>query len=1479
MAKDKDLIRQVQAALNTRGAKLKVDGVNGKNTRAAIESYEREAGLTPTGKASSDLLMALMPPTPRLRQEPDVLGTGRNMARDPEFPPNPAPRPPMVSETPADVSMPAMAATTGSVDRSGGPVTPDAQRRARVNQMVPGAFPEPSPTAASEPGTPEYSEAFMAARKTFMDAGGRFSDFPMPGEWRPGWKPPEERAKDVLRTGLANIAAKVEGSSDAPAETGPDGTYNDFFERRWTAIEGDKALDDLTRPMFDAAAAGNPVAAANGDKLGDTWRTVKMLGPQAAQLADKGATEKPIGLPGGREYPDVGTMAKDVMGAAGGILQELYGIKPAQGSQLPTDSDRPPTQDELLRYLTGQPVAPPAKQGPLDAAYSVIGEGAKAVAANTVDAVAQAIPGTYAAVKAALDGIDQVSIAAAGAAGEATGIQFLKDYAKGSLGIPEVNDAFGEPETPAGAMSRGVVQFLVGFAAGGRALQGLGWAAGGGKIAQGSRMLVQGAIADGVFFDGQAGKLGDLLVQFPALQNPVTEFLSTDPDDSEAEGRFKNALNGVVATPMIPAFVATVRAVRAGGRAVGALGAAERAGLDLTGRAAPRSLLGDASEGAPVTAPAAVDPATGKIATAAAEVEAKGFTPIGGTAGGPQVFVNFAAIKTPDDIQKVANDMVAAFESSTGEARRGVVSWDATRKAAGELDAFDTLMARRTGEAPSAAQVYAWKSLYLGALTKLQQVAREAQTAPLDQAPAALMQMREMQSLVLAIQKDFYGARAEAGRALNAFRIPADQALQAKQVEGLLNQYGGIDANLDLARKIAGINDTTALADFIEKSTFTKTKEAWQQWFYFAVLSSPKTHIRNFVGNNVMLGLNMAETGFAAQLSRLMGDDAVRAGEAAAQWFGIKAAFGDALTAAARTWRTGESMGGYGLNKVDAPRTNAISSDAWNLSQTSVFGRAVDALGAVTSVPGRALQTSDEFFKTVGASATGYQAAFKQAQREIAQGKLTPDGLVDRITELVSDFPNRLDDAAKADVAAQAAYLTFTTPPKPGGFTSTLLRLREVGNQPDASIGAQVAGMAARTIIPFVNTPSNILLATFERTPLAPITARYKEAMAAGGAAAYQANARMAFGTMTMATFVDLSMNGQVTDGGPKNRAEYATLYATGWRPYSVKIGDKYISYQGIEPLSTVLGWGAAIGEMLANTDQADPTANENIEAAIAATTFALFDLGMSKSYMQSTSDFIETINSGSEGAAGAFFRKWGGGQMVPNVARDVKNIVDPAQRYTTGVIEDAMSRMPGLSDDLPPRRDAFGFVKSYQSGFGNVYDAISPFYASQVKDMPVATSMLKDGWGLGMPQQAFTIDGQRVDISGQPVIYSRYLELRGQVKPSQLMDKVNLNYFAADRYTSGEAAQNWSDRLRDRYGDRTMVDALNGIVGESPPYDLVDLATRYHSFTDADERARFIRNIIGDYQDAAKAALFSEYPELPARAARQKEAGQELVP
>ncbi len=85
-------------------------------------------------------------------------------------------------------------------------------------------------------------------------------------------------------------------------------------------------------------------------------------------------------------------------------------------------------------------------------------------------------------------------------------------------------------------------------------------AKGAGAMAQN---VTASGVAGGLGFSGQQERLSDLVQEFPAIANPVTDFLASDVDDSFAVGRLKNALEfaGLDVAVMLP-FVRTLRQTR-----------------------------------------------------------------------------------------------------------------------------------------------------------------------------------------------------------------------------------------------------------------------------------------------------------------------------------------------------------------------------------------------------------------------------------------------------------------------------------------------------------------------------------------------------------------------------------------------------------------------------------------------------------------------------------------------------------------------------------------------------------------------------------------------------------------------------------------------------------------------------------------------------------------------------------------------------
>ena len=110
----------------------------------------------------------------------------------------------------------------------------------------------------------------------------------------------------------------------------------------------------------------------------------------------------------------------------------------------------------------------------------------------------------------------------------------------------------GESQTWQGQITEGVTQFLVGFIPMFGALSAASKAGALGKAGQVLsksnflRGMVAGAGADFTVFSANEHRLSNLIKQHTELRSPILDYLESDGDEGELEGRFKNALEGAI---------------------------------------------------------------------------------------------------------------------------------------------------------------------------------------------------------------------------------------------------------------------------------------------------------------------------------------------------------------------------------------------------------------------------------------------------------------------------------------------------------------------------------------------------------------------------------------------------------------------------------------------------------------------------------------------------------------------------------------------------------------------------------------------------------------------------------------------------------------------------------------------------------------------------------------------------------------------
>ena len=127
----------------------------------------------------------------------------------------------------------------------------------------------------------------------------------------------------------------------------------------------------------------------------------------------------------------------------------------------------------------------------------------------------------------------------------------------GTVGGDEVTEesflTTDEARSTTGGLVRGVSQFVTGFLPAVKGVKALGVTSKVGQAALG------GAATDAFAFDPHEDRLSNLIQENESLANPVTEFLAAEPGDSDAEGRFKNALEGLGLGLALDGFVKSVK--------------------------------------------------------------------------------------------------------------------------------------------------------------------------------------------------------------------------------------------------------------------------------------------------------------------------------------------------------------------------------------------------------------------------------------------------------------------------------------------------------------------------------------------------------------------------------------------------------------------------------------------------------------------------------------------------------------------------------------------------------------------------------------------------------------------------------------------------------------------------------------------------------------------------------------------------------
>ena len=630
-------------------------------------------------------------------------------------------------------------------------------------------------------------------------------------------------------------------------------------------------------------------------------------------------------------------------------------------------------------------------------------------------------------------------------------------------------------------------------------------------------------------------------------------------------------------------------------------------------------------------------------------------------------------LNTTDDI-KALIDNVAEESGGFQKARRGTVSNAQTAEEAKDYGLED-LLRRKPAESWNAAQLSAGREILLELSDRITKAARIVDAGKAS--PEDMLAFRRLIANHAAVQETLQGAVAEAGRALQIMRTVSASGgrLRTKQILETLDSLGGPGATQTLAQAVLDAGgDAAKIAKLTKKGWAEKTADVFNEIRINGMLSGPKTHAVNTASNALAALLQVPERSVASLIGKTHVGPKVQVGEDLQMLYGMLSGWEDTFRLVSKVWRTGEPTDA--VSKLENRSRAAITSSNFGLDETSMAGKAADLIGEIIRLPGRAMMTTDELFK---ARAYRSEVAAQAARRASEEG-LEGAAYQKRVAELKADPPD--DIKLAGDKASK--YLTFQDSLGGPGLLNALGRGgMQISEHPLGKI-----------VLPFIRTPINVAQFTLERTPMAPLTARFREAIAKGGPEGDLALARFSLGSVAAALVAARAETGQITGGGPSDPRLRRAMEESGWRPYSILVDGTYVSYNRLDPLGAAMGATADAVDVLKYADD-----EETAGAVTSAVVTGFANSMASKTYVQGLSDLLEVMGDPDNekrissyaarqaqtfmpyGSLINFFEQASNSQMSDPQAGDPLTL-------TLNMLK---SRIPGLSADVPPKLDIWG--------------------------------------------------------------------------------------------------------------------------------------------------------------------------------------------
>lgn len=891
--------------------------------------------------------------------------------------------------------------------------------------------------------------------------------------------------------------------------------------------------------------------------------------------------------------------------------------------------------------------------------------------------------------------------------------------------------------------------------------------------------LAAGAVVDASVFDPADPRFSDMIREYaPDLESDVLDYLASSPDDTDAEGRLKNAIEGSVLGLGSELLFVMARGVKAGRTAFTearrtAGGTDEALNSTIGSAAKPDDQVIDDISRQVSDEIDAILPANQR-AELAEQIEmfpdAPSIPVRTTTAGADAVEVSANSASTvdlkalADDYQRAGLQVDHAPDyRDLSPAGQRAFNWD---KMTSDTDvkaildetaeALGPTLSRTLGNGPRSME-----SIRNAALRDVadiigegyepfaERVARMADTAD-DQARTLVAGKMMMQSIGEQLSRDTRILTHQG-------EDPFVRARVEQLTETLLDLQGNLKViQTGTARAVrSGALNTSALvrisaADGDPREILAATRgtamhrgiNMVNEYWLNSILSGPKTHLVNVMSNGMQT--------ISHPVSQFIGGMQTRNPEvreqAVFQLMSLKRELADSWRMAIKSFKMGDNILDVRNATDDRPVHHAITAANAGVEDTSI-GSFVNTVGTVTRLPSRALLAEDEFFKQLNFRANISGRLAVEARANGLKGdemwewiaREMDSRVLDDMGHLRRDAVGEIPESSRQSLQA-ARYATFTQDLIPGSASA---KYSEFVN----------AVPIMRQISPFVRTPANIIKMAATMTPGARhLVSDYKAMMRSGDPELVAKATGMArMGEMVWISGLLLASQGVLTGGGPKDPHLRKLWFDAGHRPYTINIGGEAISYQRIDPFGLPLAMIADFAEV-SGTMEAE---NAELSSIVATSALAVGRTLTDKTYLQGWGEFFELMEARSEDHASSILRRrLASFQPFSSLTRQVAAEIDPVLREQHDLIASFKAQVPGLSDTLPPRRSWLTGEAVTRPGF-----YMNPLTVEGIEPNPVAEELTNIGHSFQAPEKMFN----GVELTAEQ--YSRYVELNGTVR------------------------------------------------------------------------------------------------------------------